>query len=144
MRTIEPLRKMFYIMDNSENLYRLDKDGQLVVAVGKEDAVFFTYEEADKKIGKGKRSHYYKIVPTEMHSETGIQDHFNSTVNTETLKFDEIELADLYQRSTGCCTSRTSATLWQISETTKSNSVLPNQSRTRPSLTFSISLSSMI
>ena len=67
MGTIELLRKMFYIMDTSENYYQLDKSGQLVVADGKEDAVFFTYEEADKKIGKGKRAHYYKIVPTGMY-----------------------------------------------------------------------------
>ena len=49
-------------MDTSENFYRLDKDGQLVVSNGKEDAVFFTYEEADKKIGKGKRAHFYRTA----------------------------------------------------------------------------------
>lgn len=79
MGTIEPIMKRFFIMDTSENFYRLDKSGQLVVADGREDAVFFTYEEADKKIGKGKRAHYYKIVPTEMHPESTISNQLSHT-----------------------------------------------------------------
>ena len=79
MGTIEPIMKRFFIMDTSENYYRLDKSGQLVVADGREDAVFFTYEEADKKIGKGKRAHYYKIVPTEMHPESTIPNQLSHT-----------------------------------------------------------------
>ena len=62
MGTIETLSKMFFIIDSSGNYYRLDSDDQLVVADGKEDAVFFTYEDANMRIGSGKRSHFYRIV----------------------------------------------------------------------------------
>ena len=72
MGTIETLSKMFFIMDSSGNYYRLDSDDQLVVADGKEDAVFFTYEEADMRIGSGKRSHFYQIVQAA--ESTGISD----------------------------------------------------------------------
>ena len=97
MGSIEPIMKKFFIMDTSENYYRLDKNGQLVVADGKEDAVFFTYEEADKKIGKGKRAHFYKIVPTGMHpAASTVQDQpADNTSAQEDNKFDAPELADL-------------------------------------------------
>lgn len=103
MGTIEPIMKRFFIMDTSENYYRLDKSGQLVAADSREDAVFFTYEEADKKIGKGKRAHYYKIVPTEMHpegtipsqlSQTGEQPGPDSNIIPVNNKFDAPELSD--------------------------------------------------
>lgn len=103
MGTIEPIMKSFFIMDTSENYYRLDKSGQLVVADGRKDAVFFTYEEADKKIGKGKRAHYYKIVPTEMHPEGTFPNQLSHTTeqpapdsNTTPVssKFNAPELAD--------------------------------------------------
>lgn len=103
MGTIEPIMKSFFIMDTSENYYRLDKSGQLVVADSRKDAVFFTYEEADKKIGKGKRAHYYKIVPTEMYPEDTISNQLSHTTelpkpdsNTTPVnsKFDAPELAD--------------------------------------------------
>lgn len=97
MGTIEPLRKKFYIMDNSENFYRLDKHGQLVVADGKEDAAFFTYEEAGKKIGKGKRAHFYKIVPTEMYpaASTVLDQLADNAPAQEDNRFDAPELVDL-------------------------------------------------
>ncbi len=72
MGTIETLSKMFFIMDSSGNYYRLDSDNQLVVADGKEDAIFFTYEDADMRIGSGKRSHFYQIVQAA--ESTGVSD----------------------------------------------------------------------
>lgn len=65
MGTIESLNKKYLIMDNDGNYYRLDASGQMVVADGRIDAVFFTYEEASSKIGNGKKSHYYKIMPAD-------------------------------------------------------------------------------
>ncbi len=62
MGTIETIRKMYFIMDTDGHYYQLDSEGQLVMAEGKEDAVFFTYEEADRRIGNGRRAQFYKIV----------------------------------------------------------------------------------
>ena len=97
MGTIEPIMKKFFIMDTDDSYYRLDKSGQLVVADGKEDAVFFTYEEADKKVGKGKRAHFYKIVPTEMYpASSTVPDLLADDVPVqEESRFDAPELADL-------------------------------------------------
>ena len=72
MGTIETLSKMFFIMDSNGKYYRLDSDNQLVVADGKEDAVFFTYEDADMRIGSGKRPHFYQIV--QVAESTGVSD----------------------------------------------------------------------
>ena len=87
MGTIETIRKMFFIMDCSGNFYRLDSDGQLVVADGKEDAVFFTYEEADSKIGNGKRSQFYRIVQAaESTDESCAETKSNSEITTTDTK----------------------------------------------------------
>ena len=45
---------LYYIMDYSENYYRVNNEEQLVVAAGKEEATVFTFSQANSKISIGK------------------------------------------------------------------------------------------
>lgn len=53
---------MYYIMDSSSNYYRLDADGQLVVAADKDQAGIFSIKEIRNKLGTGKKSGFYRIA----------------------------------------------------------------------------------
>lgn len=46
---------LYYIMDYSENYYRVNKEEQLVVAAGKEETTVFTFSQANSKISVGKK-----------------------------------------------------------------------------------------
>ena len=46
---------LYYIMDYSENYYRVNKEEQLVVAAGKEETKGFTFSQANSKISVGKK-----------------------------------------------------------------------------------------
>lgn len=52
---------LYYIMDYSENYYRVNNEEQLVVAVGKEEATVFTFSQANSKISVGKKSSSYDL-----------------------------------------------------------------------------------
>ena len=55
---------LYYIMDYSENYYRVNNEEQLV-AVGKEEATVFTFSQANSKISVGKKSSFYRMIPVE-------------------------------------------------------------------------------
>lgn len=54
-----------YIMDGNGNYYRIDGQNQLVVADDRENAGIFSFFEANQRIGGGKRSRFYSIIPVE-------------------------------------------------------------------------------
>lgn len=58
-------RDQYYITDTSGKFYRLGSKGALVVAQNTNEAQIFSFEEARKKIGKGKKAHFYKTVPVD-------------------------------------------------------------------------------
>lgn len=58
-------RDQYYITDTSGKFYRLGSKGALVVAQNTNEAQIFSFEEARKKIGKGKKAHFYKPVPVD-------------------------------------------------------------------------------
>ena len=55
----------YYIIDNFGNYYRLDDQGKLVAAHSKKEATLFSYEELEAKLGKRKRSRFYKSLPAD-------------------------------------------------------------------------------
>lgn len=57
--------KWYYIMDKRFCFYRLNNDSQLVAAINKAEADVFSYEEAKRRIGTGKRAQFYAMVPAE-------------------------------------------------------------------------------
>ncbi|MBQ8279116.1 MAG: hypothetical protein IJZ23_04685 [Roseburia sp.] len=57
--------KWYYIMDKGFYYYRLNNNSQLVVAMSKDEADIFSYEEARRRIGNGKKAQFYFMVPTE-------------------------------------------------------------------------------
>lgn len=58
-------RDQYYITDTSGKFYRLGSKGALVVAQNTNEAQIFSFEEARRKIGKGKKTHFYKTVPVD-------------------------------------------------------------------------------
>ena len=56
---------LYYIMDYRGHYYRSDMTNELVVAADENDASMFTFAQANNKIGTGKKSSFYCIVPTE-------------------------------------------------------------------------------
>lgn len=58
-------RDQYYITDTSGKFYRLGSKGALVIAQNTNEAQIFSFEEARRKIGKGKKAHFYKTVPVD-------------------------------------------------------------------------------
>lgn len=54
-----------YIMDTQKKYYKLNDKGQLVIAKNKDEASIFRAIDAAIRIGKGKKSRLYKIVPVD-------------------------------------------------------------------------------
>ncbi len=52
---------LYYIMDYSENYYRVNKEEQLVVAAGKEETTVFTFSQANSKISVGEKNHLFIV-----------------------------------------------------------------------------------
>ena len=63
------INKWYYIMDRGFFYYRLNNNSQLVVAMSKDEADIFSYDEAQRRIGDGKKSQFYSIVPIEDEQE---------------------------------------------------------------------------
>ena len=57
--------KWYYIMDKCFYYYRVNNSSQLVMAASKDEADIFSFEEASRRVGKGKKSQFYFIVPAE-------------------------------------------------------------------------------
>ena len=62
--------EMQYIMDGNGNYYTLGGDGQLIVAKDRDEAAVFTFSEANEKIGEGKKSKFYHVIPVEEMEQT--------------------------------------------------------------------------
>ena len=62
---MEYVYSKYYITDSFGNYYRIDNQGKLVAAHSKNDATVFTYEELEERLGKNKRSKFYKSVPAD-------------------------------------------------------------------------------
>ena len=60
---------LYYIMDYNSNYYRVNKADQLV-AVSEEEATVFTFAQANSRIGVGKKSSFYCMIPIEEKGDT--------------------------------------------------------------------------
>lgn len=67
---------LYYIMDYSGHYYRTDLSDQLV-ASSEKDATIFTYTQANSRIGGGKKSSFYCMIPVNGSDEN------NETLETE-------------------------------------------------------------
>lgn len=56
---------LYYIMDYSGNYYKINKENQLVVAASEKEADVLTFEQANRRVGVGKKSLFYFIIPVE-------------------------------------------------------------------------------
>lgn len=56
---------LYYIMDYSENYYKINSKDQLVVASGEKEATIFTFAQANRRICIGKKAAFYCMVSIE-------------------------------------------------------------------------------
>ena len=54
--------RRFYIVDMSNNYYKLDEKGHLVVARNSDDATTFSIKDANARVGTGRKSKFYQII----------------------------------------------------------------------------------
>ena len=78
---------LYYIMDYSGHYYRTNRADQLVAAAGEQEATVFTFAQANKHIGVGKKASFYCIVPMEEQTES-ITDEVVSPIKE--LTYDEV------------------------------------------------------
>ena len=84
---------LYYIMDYSGNYYRTN---QLVTAAGVQEAQIFTFAQANRRIGAGKKAAFYCMIPMEnepqqeeKHDQAAEQEQSVSPVKE--LTYDEVE-----------------------------------------------------
>lgn len=65
MSDLSTIGRMHFIIDGSGNYYRVNAKDQLVVAGSRDEADVFSFIEANKRIGGGKKSHFYSAIPVE-------------------------------------------------------------------------------
>ena len=72
MRLIDD--KEYYIVDGRGNYYRVNTNDQLVVAGSREEAGVFGYFKANQRIGRGKKAHFYSVIPAVGPEEPGAKE----------------------------------------------------------------------
>lgn len=60
-------------MDYNGNYYRTNQADQLVAAASEQDATVFTFAHANSRIGIGKKSAFYCMIPVEDEADIGIE-----------------------------------------------------------------------
>ena len=111
---------LYYIMDYSENYYRVNNEEQLVVAVGKEEATVFTFSQANSKISVGKKSSFYRMIPVEGENEsldyqkTEVQ--YSGNEETYDLVQEDISLAKKLTRDEVHCSITKNPSSYDLSE----------------------------
>lgn len=87
---------LYYIMDYSGNYYRTNQADQLVTAAGAQEAQIFTFAQANRRIGAGKKAAFYCMIPMEneteqeeKHDQAAEQEQSVSPVKE--LTYDEVE-----------------------------------------------------
>ena len=87
---------LYYIMDYSGNYYRTNQADQLVTAAGVQEAQIFTFAQANRRIGAGKKAAFYCMIP--MENETEQEEKHDQAAEQEQpispvkeLTYDEVE-----------------------------------------------------
>ncbi len=85
---------LYYIMDYSGNYYRTNQIDQLVATASEQEATVFTFAQANSRIGIGKKSAFYCIIPVEEVSNTSIESKEESKADMEVQEQNETETDD--------------------------------------------------
>ena len=86
---------LYYIMDYSGNYYRTNQADQLVAAASEQDATVFTFAQANSRIGIGKKSAFYCMIPIEEDvTDTGIESEEENKADMEVQERAETEIGD--------------------------------------------------
>lgn len=52
----------YYIVDIAGHYFKWNEQNELVVARDRSEAVLFTQQKAETRIGKGRKSHFYHVL----------------------------------------------------------------------------------
>lgn len=85
---------LYYIMDYSGKYYRTNQIDQLVATASEQEATVFTFAQANSRIGIGKKSAFYCIIPVEEVSNTSIESKEESKADMEVQEQNETETDD--------------------------------------------------
>ncbi len=69
MSNLVSVNKMHYIVDECGNYYRVNGCDQLIVAGSRDEAGVFGFIEANKRIGGGRKAHFYSVIPVDENVE---------------------------------------------------------------------------
>lgn len=78
---------LYYIMDYNGNYYRTNTSDQLITASEK-DATIFTFTQANRRIGAGKKAAFYCMIPVEENVESEEPEEHPSPIKE--LTYDEV------------------------------------------------------
>lgn len=85
---------LYYIMDYSGNYYRTNQADQLVAVASEQDATVFTFAQANSRIGIGKKSAFYCMIPIEDEADTGTESKEEIKADMEVQEQAETETDD--------------------------------------------------
>ncbi len=58
--------KKFYIIDTAQHFYKLDNKNNLVMAKDSSEATLFSLQEANSRIGSGKKARFYNVLEADI------------------------------------------------------------------------------
>lgn len=85
------LNRKFFIIDMDGNFYKVNKKDGLTRVSSSADADTFTILEANKRIGTGKKSHFYTTVEADVETATGVDEGVYSAP-----EYDEVEKPTMF------------------------------------------------
>lgn len=74
--------KKFYIIDSGRHFYKLDNKNNLVMARDSSEAMLFSLQEANSRIGSGRKARFYNILEADI-SETEAEAEINDYIASE-------------------------------------------------------------
>lgn len=83
---------LYYIMDYSGNYYRTNQADQLVSVVSQQDAMVFTFAQANSRICVGKKAAFYCMIPIEDSEDE------TDAAECEEVSPDEEEARDIFRK----------------------------------------------
>ncbi len=84
------MTKMYNIVDMQGNYYKIGAKGNLVAVKCPDEAGYFTIQEANKRIGGGKKSHFYTTVEANLLSAPEPESTYNAP------EYDEVDKPTLF------------------------------------------------
>lgn len=74
--------KKYYIIDTTHHFYKLDNKNNLVMAKDSSEAALFSIQEANSRIGSGRKARFYNVLEADI-PETTVEAEINDYIASE-------------------------------------------------------------